>query len=422
MRLLFYMTFFLTLFGIIFVSECVSQEAVSDEWEVLFNGENLKGWHLLNGQHQVEVKNGTIVATTVDGLPNGFLATKKEYGDFILEVEVKADVLMHNSGIQFRNGTYKKLTKASYMIADSGRVYGYQAEIENTPQKWSGAIFDEARRGWLYILEDEDSPAKDAFKNNQWNKYRIEAIGHTMRVWINGIPTSHLIDDETAKGFIALQIHDNTRPESPDGNHQIRFRNIRIKTDNIKPSPYDEIPVVNLIPNFLSGQEEAKGFSLLWDGKTTSGWRGISQSTKIPESGWSSNRGILTISALKGKASNNSLTGIMKTQKKYGPFELKFDFKQHEKGGILGIEYGDFSNISEVGDLYGRWAAKKTKETGQWNRGRIKVFPDNKVEYWLNGYKILEYYRNKSFNKGPIVLGSRGNSISYRSIKIRELK
>jgi len=168
MRLLYSIIFFLTLLGTIFTSVCVSQDA--DEWEVLFNGKNLDGWHLLNGQHQVEVKNGTIVATTVDGLPNGFLATKKEYGDFILEVEVKADLLMHNSGIQFRNGIYKKPVQTSYMLADSGRVYGYQVEIENTPQKWSGAIFDEARRGWLYILEDEDSPAKDAFKSNQWNK------------------------------------------------------------------------------------------------------------------------------------------------------------------------------------------------------------------------------------------------------------
>jgi len=236
-----------------------------------------------------------------------------------------------------------------------------------------------------------------------------------MRVWVNGTPTSHLVDDETTKGFIALQIHDNSRPESPGGNHQIRFRNIRIKTDNLKPSSYDDIPVVNLIPNYLSGQEEAKGFSLLWDGKTTNGWRGISQPA-LSESGWKIDRGVLTISALKDDTSSSSLGGIMRTQKKYGPFELKFDFKQHKNEGIPGIEYLDSStNISEKEAIYGRWAAKRTRDIGRWNQGRIKVLPDNKVEYWLNGYKILEYYRNNS-SESSILLGSLGNLVSVMSL------
>jgi hypothetical protein len=42
------------------------------------------------------------------GLSNGFLTTEDEFGDFILELEVKADLLMHNSGIQFHSNSTEK--------------------------------------------------------------------------------------------------------------------------------------------------------------------------------------------------------------------------------------------------------------------------------------------------------------------------
>ncbi|MCG2588482.1 3-keto-disaccharide hydrolase [Rhodohalobacter sulfatireducens] len=232
----------LILISVSIKTSAFAQNDTSDEnWQTLFNGKDLTGWQLLNGQHKVEVENGVIVGTCIAGLPNGFLATKEQYGDFVLELEVKADLLMHNSGIQFRS-----LSTEEYR---DGRVHGYQAEVDVTPQKWSGGIYDEARRGWLYILEDQDSPAKKAFKNNQWNRYRIEAIGNTNRIWVNGVPTAHLVDDETTKGFIALQLHGNSRPTVPHGDYQVRFRNIRIKTETIEPSPSNYVHFPNLKEN-----------------------------------------------------------------------------------------------------------------------------------------------------------------------------
>lgn len=147
LRNLYRITLFTFLSSAIFISSIFAQENASEVgWQTLFNGKDLTGWHLLNGQHKVEVKDGVIVGTCISGLPNGFLATKEEYGDFILELEVKADLLMHNSGIQFRS-----LRTEEYR---DGRVHGYQAEVDVTPQKWSDEIYDEARRGWLYILEE----------------------------------------------------------------------------------------------------------------------------------------------------------------------------------------------------------------------------------------------------------------------------
>lgn len=381
------------------------ENSTDDGWKTLFNGKDLTGWHLLNGQHKVEVEDGVIVGTCIAGLPNGFLATKEEYGDFILELEVKADLLMHNSGIQFRS-----LSTDEYQ---DGRVHGYQAEVDITPQKWSGGIYDEARREWLYILEDQDSPAKKAFKNNQWNRYRIEAIGNTNRIWVNGVPTAHLVDDETTKGFIALPLHGNSRPTVPHGDYQVWFRNIRIKTENLDPSLYDEIPVVNLIPNHVSEQEKHQGFSLLWDGESINGWKELNGSEK----GWEIENGVLTISSCDD---SNSGIGVLITENEYDAFELKFDFKQHEEHGIIGIEFQE--NQTESQNTYGLMASKNGKNVGEWNQGVIKVLPDGKIEYWLNGYLILEYYQDSDQPQtASILLNNTGSQISYRSIKIREL-
>ena len=71
-------------------------------WQSLFNGKDLTGWHQLNGQAKYHVENGEIVGTTVSNTPNSFLATDKDYSDFILELDLLVSESM-NSGIQFRS-------------------------------------------------------------------------------------------------------------------------------------------------------------------------------------------------------------------------------------------------------------------------------------------------------------------------------
>jgi hypothetical protein len=428
-----YTTLLLLIIKFLFSSFIYSQNSNDENWEVIFNGLDLEGWHLLNGQHDVEVKDGIIIGNSIEGLRNGFLATKKEYSDFIFEAEIKADPLLHNSGIQFRSRTRDN--------DPDGRVYGYQAEVDLTPQGWSGGIYDEARRGWLYILEDGKSEAKYAWKNKQWNHYRIEAIGNTNRIWVNNIPTSHLEDDETSSGFIALQIHANSRSADAPGDNRVFMRNVRIQTENLEPRPWDDIYVLNLIPNTVSPQEENQGFELLFDGETLNNWRGISQ-LELPDTGWEIQNGELIIVSTGEEELKLPLlqapapepgSGILKTEKEYGPFELKFEFKQHEEAAIPGIEY--LVKESERRTIYGRLAANKTRYVGQWNQGvinknvgewnigRIVFTAPNEVEYWLNGRPILRYIRDESFStKGHILFDDYGSTVSYRSIRIRELK
>lgn len=427
-----------------------------DGWKSLFNGKDLAGWEQLNGKAKYEVKDNEIIGTTVTGEPNSFLATKVKYGDFILEVDLLVDNSM-NSGIQIRSESN------DYM---NGRVHGYQVEVDPSDRAWSGGLYDEARRGWLYPL-DINPKGQTAFKKEQWNKYRIECIGSSIRTWVNGIPTANVVDNMTPSGFIALQVHAIYGDQKPGT--QIRWRNIRIKTTGLKPSKNDDIYVVNMLPNNLTSQEKAQGYSLLWDGKTSKGWVGAYK-TKFPATGWTIENGELNVRESNGQESTNG--GDIVTVKQYKAFELEFDFKltegansgikyfvtlaEHNKGSSIGLEYQVLDDEKHpdaklgrngnrtLGSLYDMIASKKDKNAvrkiGEWNRGLIRVYPNNKVEHWLNGIKVVEYIRGskefealvaiskykdwKDFGIAPaghILIQDHGNRVSYRSIKIKQL-
>ncbi len=126
----------------------------------------------------------------------------------------------------------------------AGRVYGYQVEIANEQSGASGGIYDEARRGWLHNIASDPAASK-AFKDNEWNRYKVEALGDTMRVWINGVPCAVLTDPIDLSGFIALQVH-QYKGERPA---QVRWRNIRIQD---------------------LGRHAWKP---VWDGKSLGGWK-----------------------------------------------------------------------------------------------------------------------------------------------------
>ena len=184
-------------------------------WETLIKGNTLDGWVQRGGKARYSVENGEIVGRSVPNTPNSFLCTERIFGDFMLELEFKVDPRL-NSGIQIRSNSV-----SGYR---AGVVHGYQVEIDPSERAWSAGIYDESRRGWLANLENNEA-ARKAFRQNEWNKYRIVAIGESIKTWINGVAAVELVDSMTRTGFIALQVHGTMETEPLE----IRWRSIRIK-------------------------------------------------------------------------------------------------------------------------------------------------------------------------------------------------
>ena len=222
------------LIAICFSAVCI---LASDEWVDLFDGKTLNGWEVHSGTAKYSVEDGAIVGTTVEGSPNSFLCTQKEYGDFVLEFEAKVDPRL-NSGVQIRSQIAPRELEFRFpgndgqpqkRVLPADRVYGYQVEISRAELGTSGSVYDEARRaGWLYNTQ-QDPEASKAFKDNEWNKYRIECKGDSINTWINGIACSKFRDSMTAKGVIGLQVHSIAKGTGP---FEVRWRNLRIKELN----------------------------------------------------------------------------------------------------------------------------------------------------------------------------------------------
>lgn len=425
-------------------------------WVDLFDG-TLSGWTQKGGEAHYSIKDGTIVGSTVHDTPNSFLTTDKMYGDFILELDYKVDPSM-NSGIQIRSN--------SFPYYQNGRVHGYQIEIDPSKRAWSAGIYDEGRRGWLVPMDDNPE-AQKAFKQNDWNHYRIEAIGDTIKTWINGVAAAHLVDDKTPSGFIALQVHSIGKDQK--AGTEIAWRNIKILTDSLSKysRPMSLNPVVT--KNHITMGEAKNGWKLLWNGRTTNGWKGA-RSDGFPDKGWKIEDGVLTVLSSGGEES--AAGGDIVTTDAYGDFELMVDFKltrgsnsgikyyvdtdlNKGPGSSIGLEYqllddavhpdaklGNHEGSRTLGSLYDLIKANPNKPAnpiGEWNTAHI-VSKGNHVEHWLNGMKVLEYERGSDgfkklvseskyvkwpnfgeLSKGPILLQDHGNQVSFRNIKIKSL-
>ena len=200
----------------------------------LFNGKDFSNFEIRSGTAEYSLEpGGVILGKTVEGSPNTFLTTKKEYCDFVLEFDVKVDKEL-NSGVQIRShvgdGTEKYKGKNGKAVPKD-RVHGYQVEITNAERGVAGGIYDEARRGWLDDLSKRSGDAhKTAFKNNEWNHYKIVAQGDHIRTWVNGVPCADLKDDMDKCGIIGFQVHGIKKGTGP---YEVRWKNITIR--ELKP-------------------------------------------------------------------------------------------------------------------------------------------------------------------------------------------
>jgi hypothetical protein len=367
-------------------------------------------------------------------------------------VLAKQSVGPTNSGVQFRSQSKPDIMQ--------GRVHGPQMDLDPSERQWTGGLYDEAMAGWWY--PGTLNPQPGLYKFDQWNQIRVEAIGPSMRTWVNGELSAYVLDASYKEGFIALQVHSIDKPE--DAGRKILWRNLRIKEHPTAAPIEAGIFVRNTLPNDLSEVERKQGWRLLWDGKSAEGWRGAKDDA-FPSRGWRMKDGELTVTGGGG--------GDIVTEESFAAFELQLDFKltpgansgikyyvgEHSGGDVVGLEYqllddarhadakqGKDGNrtLASLYDIQPRSRLMTNvgiePKVGEWQHARIVARADGSVEHWLNGVQVLSFNRGsedfrsrvaaskfKSIDKfggmarGRILLQDHGDEVRFRSIKIRAL-
>jgi hypothetical protein len=180
-----------------------------DGWTDLFNGKDLTGWKNPYEWGEAKVVDGVIELT---GNKKFFLTTEKQFSDFELEVQVMLPAEgKANSGVMFR------------CHVEKNKVFGYQAECDPTDRAWTGGLYDEGRRKWLFPKTEERGKTKLVqAPKGEWISYKIKCVGDHLQIFINGKQTVDYKDDVDAKGYLGLQHHG-------EKGQTYRFRNIRIK-------------------------------------------------------------------------------------------------------------------------------------------------------------------------------------------------
>jgi hypothetical protein len=217
----------------------VGQVQADEPWVALFDGRTLNGWKMAeHGKAKYEVVDGAIHGVTVEGSPNSFLMSEREFGDFELEFEVRVHESL-NSGCQIRSrGKTEADVEAEGVRtgkrpsgeSGAGRFHGPQVEIERSPG-FSGFVYGEATQfGWLSPEPKSGVKPHELMKNGDWNQFRILAKGARIQTFINGKPVADLTDNEIYKshprGHIGLQVHGIAKGTGP---FDVSWRNLRIR-------------------------------------------------------------------------------------------------------------------------------------------------------------------------------------------------
>ncbi|MEN1678390.1 MAG: family 78 glycoside hydrolase catalytic domain [Planctomycetota bacterium] len=208
-----------------------SPEAIRPEtlemlgYEPLFDGKTTGGWSNPFEHGEAEAVAGEI---RLRGDKKFFLVTERQYRDFRFIADIRLPEGPANSGLMFR------------CHVEPGRVYGYQAECDGSARRWSGGLYDEGRRGWIwpsklgrstdeFLVHQDASQAhfeqptiRDALRRNEWNRYSVECVGDRIRIRVNGVLVTDMRDSVDRSGHLGIQHHG-------EKGQVYRFRNLYVK-------------------------------------------------------------------------------------------------------------------------------------------------------------------------------------------------
>ncbi len=372
--------------SIVFLGATLATAQSDEDFVPLFDGKTTQGWSNPYEWGEVWVEDGVI---HLKGNPKFFLVSEKTYGDFILDVEVNVPV-GGNSGIQFRSHQKKN------------KVWGYQAEVDTSQRKWAGGLYDEGRRGWLNPLKYKHE-AQAAFKNGEWNRYRIEAIGDRIRIWVNGVLTTDYRDPMDVEGYIALQHHG-------EKGKTYRFRNVRIQD--------------------LGRREWVN----LFDGKSLDGWH------VQPGGKWEIKDGVLAGSSTVSEKSH----GLLVSDARYDDFTVRLKFRAilgnsgfyfridetdkaaHAEG--FQAEIHDGFETGGLYETYGRtWVLRPNQEElkkhykpGEWSEMVVSAHGENTVVH-INGHRTVDLRNDPGRRDGHFALqlhASQDMQVEFKDIQI----
>ncbi|MDA1143017.1 MAG: DUF1080 domain-containing protein [Planctomycetota bacterium] len=404
-----------------------------DEFVALFDGKTLTGWQGNLTGHAAE--NGILVAT------GGRLFTEKEYSDFVFKFEFKLPPGANN-GLGIRTPVQGDPAYAGMelQILDNGSPQ--YARLQ--PYQYHGSIYgvSPAKRGLMK-------------KPGEWNRQEVIAIGHHIRVILNG----HTITDTYLDKVKPMDKRPHAGMLNKKGyigflgyGARIEFKEIKIK-DYALSDPMPKLEGLNVPP---------AGYKAEFNGKDLTHWKGLVKDPKaraamtpeqlaegqikadeVMKSGWSVVDGNLEFSG-KGQS--------LCTAKDYGDFDMYVDWKIHEHGdsgiylrGTPQVQIWD-PNQHKIGSggLYNnqknpskpivaeskdpnakQWA---DNPIGEWNTFYIRMVGEN-VSIYLNGTlvvddTVLENYweRDKPiYSTGQIELQNHGNKLYFRNVFLREL-
>lgn len=363
----------------------LGQSPSTPPWVPLFDGASMAGWEAHGGAAEYRIQDGVLIGASIPGQPNGFLVSTREVADFELELDLKIDPRL-NSGVQIRSALRERKDGSDFVL-------GYQVEVDPSERSWSGGIYDESRRGWIHDLAANDA-ARAAFRRDDWNHYRILCEGPRIRTWVNGVAAADLIDAETIRGILALQVH-GVGSDPDAAGREVHWRNIRMRDLG------------------------AHAWTPMFDGKTLEGW------TARGPGRWTVEDGVLLGESDAEEAGH----GILLSQTGADDFTLRIEYRAvrgnsglyfrcdpvDRRVGVHGFQAEiDPDPSAPNGGLYetgGRgWVSRPVKSKfrpGKWNTMTVHA-EGPRILVWINGERCTDFCDESGRREGRFGLQLHG--------------